>query len=348
MQASPSEIDDQSAEITGEYPNTYVVTKSVVEHLMARNHGGIPLVIYRPATISASLIEPMPGWIDQVTGFGAAYSRFFLVPARTFSTSCRWIWPRTTCCSRSAPSSQIQTRRNHSLSTAVRRIRTRTAFRERGMSKDLEPNYFAANPLKTAVPPPRLRFCSSHLEFETRQMLRYALPTTAYSALAKVTGSESHAKTALQLGKQAERAGKFMDLFAPFSMKQRRFRADNSKLLLLYTTSKDWWIDTHQIDWDQYLVSFCGGIRKHVTQQDKPAVRNASTVSPAATSTAPAPSRAPLLFRTLRKTFALKTIASLSLHGLPLPGCVAVNAARTCGLRVSLALAVLCACRSEL
>lgn len=77
---------------------------------------------------------------------------------------------------------------------------------------------------------------------------RYLPPAAGYSTLAKKTGSESHAKTAPELDKMAQRAGKFMDLFGSTTMNRCRFLAGNSKLLWPYSTPDEWWIDTHQID----------------------------------------------------------------------------------------------------
>jgi alcohol-forming fatty acyl-CoA reductase len=52
------------------HPNTYTLTKSLAEHLLAARHGTVPLSIVRPSIISASLRHPFPGWIDSIAGFG--------------------------------------------------------------------------------------------------------------------------------------------------------------------------------------------------------------------------------------------------------------------------------------
>lgn len=53
------------------HPNTYTLTKTVAEHLMSERRGGVPLTIVRPSIITASRQQPVPGWIDSTTGFGA-------------------------------------------------------------------------------------------------------------------------------------------------------------------------------------------------------------------------------------------------------------------------------------
>lgn len=52
------------------HPNTYTLTKSIAEHLLAERRGHVPLTIVRPSVISASLRHPFPGWIDSTAAFG--------------------------------------------------------------------------------------------------------------------------------------------------------------------------------------------------------------------------------------------------------------------------------------
>lgn len=44
--------------------DTYTFTKWIGEQLLVREHGGVPLVVFRPAIIESSFEEPAPGWID--------------------------------------------------------------------------------------------------------------------------------------------------------------------------------------------------------------------------------------------------------------------------------------------
>jgi len=51
------------------HPNTYTLTKSLTEHLLARRRGELPLVLARPSIIAASHRRPFPGWIDSAAAF---------------------------------------------------------------------------------------------------------------------------------------------------------------------------------------------------------------------------------------------------------------------------------------
>ncbi len=51
------------------HPNTYTLTKSLTEHLLARRRGDVPLILVRPSIIAASHRRPFPGWIDSAAAF---------------------------------------------------------------------------------------------------------------------------------------------------------------------------------------------------------------------------------------------------------------------------------------
>ncbi|KAJ8721259.1 hypothetical protein PYW07_002034 [Mythimna separata] len=65
----------QVKELLKGLPNTYTFAKALAETYVAENHGNIPTVIIRPAIVSASLREPIAGWVDNwssATGILAA------------------------------------------------------------------------------------------------------------------------------------------------------------------------------------------------------------------------------------------------------------------------------------
>ncbi|MCH7808302.1 MAG: AMP-binding protein [Planctomycetes bacterium] len=53
----------QRARLYG-WNDTYTFTKWLGEQFLVRDHGDVPVVIFRPAIIESSYEEPMPGWID--------------------------------------------------------------------------------------------------------------------------------------------------------------------------------------------------------------------------------------------------------------------------------------------
>jgi alcohol-forming fatty acyl-CoA reductase len=51
------------------HPNTYTFTKNLAEQIVSSNSTGFPVAIVRPSIISASLKEPCPGWLSNITAY---------------------------------------------------------------------------------------------------------------------------------------------------------------------------------------------------------------------------------------------------------------------------------------
>lgn len=65
---SDSMLEDITADIIRQYPNTYTFTKAIAERLLLDERGHVPAVIFRPSIVSASLKEPISGWVDNLNG----------------------------------------------------------------------------------------------------------------------------------------------------------------------------------------------------------------------------------------------------------------------------------------
>ena len=48
------------------WPNTYTLTKSLAESLIAKNGAGLPIAIVRPAIVETSVAEPFVGWNEGI------------------------------------------------------------------------------------------------------------------------------------------------------------------------------------------------------------------------------------------------------------------------------------------
>ncbi|KAL3271477.1 hypothetical protein HHI36_021962 [Cryptolaemus montrouzieri] len=85
-------LDDETLtritpKLLGEWPNTYVFTKAVAESVIKEESSGLPVVMFRPAIVTVSVEEPMPGWIDNLHGVngvvaGAGLGLLRTMPAR--------------------------------------------------------------------------------------------------------------------------------------------------------------------------------------------------------------------------------------------------------------------------
>ena len=48
------------------WPNTYTLTKSLAESLIAKNGAGLPIAMVRPAIVETSVAEPFVGWNEGI------------------------------------------------------------------------------------------------------------------------------------------------------------------------------------------------------------------------------------------------------------------------------------------
>lgn len=52
----------------GEWPNTYAFSKAIAEDAVRQYSIGIPVCIVRPAIVTSTSDDPIPGWINNVYG----------------------------------------------------------------------------------------------------------------------------------------------------------------------------------------------------------------------------------------------------------------------------------------
>lgn len=65
---SDEELETLEKDIQGDHPNTYTLTKNMAENIVAEASTTIPVAIVRPSIVTAALFEPVPGWVDNVSG----------------------------------------------------------------------------------------------------------------------------------------------------------------------------------------------------------------------------------------------------------------------------------------
>lgn len=64
-------------------PNTYTFTKALAEHYIQDNKGDLPVAIARPSIVTATVKEPVAGWVDSINGPGGVSLLGSLGIART-------------------------------------------------------------------------------------------------------------------------------------------------------------------------------------------------------------------------------------------------------------------------
>ncbi|EGR30131.1 hypothetical protein IMG5_141120 [Ichthyophthirius multifiliis] len=74
IQLSPQELEIQTKSILGNYANTYVFTKALVERILEQyKPPNMTITILRPSIIGASVQQPQYGWVEGVTALSATF-----------------------------------------------------------------------------------------------------------------------------------------------------------------------------------------------------------------------------------------------------------------------------------
>ncbi|KAJ8939201.1 hypothetical protein NQ318_019442 [Aromia moschata] len=61
-------LDAITPTLLGDFPNTYAFTKCVAEDVIRTEGKNLPIALYRPSIVIATVKEPVAGWIDNVYG----------------------------------------------------------------------------------------------------------------------------------------------------------------------------------------------------------------------------------------------------------------------------------------
>ncbi|XP_048517116.1 uncharacterized protein LOC109540840 isoform X2 [Dendroctonus ponderosae] len=64
----PELLHNISRGIMGKWPNTYSFTKAVAEHLLISEGRNLPVALFRPTIVTATVSDPVPGWADNLYG----------------------------------------------------------------------------------------------------------------------------------------------------------------------------------------------------------------------------------------------------------------------------------------
>ncbi|CAI5709560.1 unnamed protein product [Peronospora effusa] len=290
--ASPSELERLRVNLMGTYPNTYTLTKSMTEHLLVKEIvPNFPLVIHRPTIIGASWKEPMPGWIDQIAAAGAIFlaagmgvltmlpgdprNVADIVPVDLVVNSML-----LSICAKIHEHEKLQSSQEMPC-PLVNGVTGNTPMVVHCGTSDprqnplrwrvpavLVPEYFRKNPPARGLFPAKFSMIPTHQSFQIQWFLTYALPSSVYSTIANKSGHPGHIKSAAKLWQLTWHARNLVELFKPFTESQWIFDADAAEKTLRPWATKDFWIDSHEIAWERYVVNYCVGLKKYMLHED--------------------------------------------------------------------------------
>lgn len=81
-------------QLLGRYPNTYIFSKALAEHVLDAERGDLPLVVVRPSIVCGSFNSLLPGWVESLAGFSGFVASFLLGSMRAVQAKSEVRLPR--------------------------------------------------------------------------------------------------------------------------------------------------------------------------------------------------------------------------------------------------------------
>jgi len=258
------------------YPNTYSFTKALGEQLLLKEKADLPICCLRPSIVTASWVEPMPGWIDVMfgpaglllaTGMGAMK---VMIGELEYVTD--WVPVDTVCnaiiaaawstgkLSKSSSDVPFDPKVYHVATSSVNPLKWK-------YSQFVVPSYFAMHrPKKNFGDPSYARMVSNKYVFSVLKFLLHFVPAGAVDGLRILRGKKPFM---LRAAKKLDRA---MGALTHFTTNQWFFSSKSMEHLanqLSETDKKVYNVSVKELDWDIYMIIFLHGIRKYLLKEDK-------------------------------------------------------------------------------
>lgn len=276
LQMNPSQIEQRTPQIIGNFPNTYAFSKAITEILLSHrcNKFKVPLAIIRPSIIASTCKDPFPGWIDSISAIAALvlFSGVGLV---------RYIYGQPKQVLDIVPVDIVV----NIIIAAIPRVLKEKNLQiyqvgtsHRNPVRMLEISrwvsaYWRSHNVARRVDhrPLRWKFYTTKTTFDTQFFLRNQLPASIYSAFANTLGNAQQKKNAALLKKINAQTLKACDSFAYFTNTEFVFAVLNTEELVKLIVPEErelFFFQLEKIDWEKYFRYLCYGMHRFVLKEE--------------------------------------------------------------------------------
>lgn len=261
-------VHDLTPRLIGDWPNTYTYTKALAECVVQQESGKLNIGIIRPSIVGASWQEPFPGWIDNFNG-----------PSGVFIAAGKGIL-RTMRASNDAVADLIPVDVVINLTlaagwyTAVHRPKSAMVYNctTGGINPfhwgEIEHHVmltFKRNPLEQAFRRPNANITSNYLIYQYWILVSHKFPALLYDLFLRLSGQKP------QMMRIFNRLHKAIGLLEYFSSQDWEWNSDNMNMLMNQLSTEDRKVfnfDVRQLNWPEYIESYCIGTKKYVLNED--------------------------------------------------------------------------------
>jgi len=274
------EAEDITNETIRPFPNTYSFTKALGEHILHAERGNLPVCIVRPSIVTASLHQPLPGWIDVLLGPAGLFVATGVGALRVMKGSTENIAdfvPVDIVCNAILAAGW----RNIKLAKESPELFPRNIPIYQVASSVVNPlkwlwprsivaSYFVRYKPKRSFGYPFAFFCSSDLGFVLSNWILHFVPAYFVDGMRLLQGKKTF------MVRAAKRLNKAVHSLTHFTVNNWYFACHSMEKMIADLNEEDkklYNMNMKNMDWDSYFITFCHGMRKFLLKEEEESIK---------------------------------------------------------------------------
>ncbi|XP_068986780.1 putative fatty acyl-CoA reductase CG5065 [Bombus flavifrons] len=250
------------------YPNTYTFSKNLAEQIVVNKSKHLPVAIVRPSVIGASLEEPCPGWLENIS----ALTGIFLLVGRGCATAVRGrrdirldVVPvdfvvDTIICT----AWHVTLHRHHEVK--VYNCTSNAYPFKFGPMIDAIVKCSIETPLIDTLWYPGCSVVANRYIYNVRSIIPHVLPVFVMDIFLRLRGSKPIVMNLLRIG------NKLVASVAFFTTHEWTFQRDNgsdmARKVKMLKDSDMVKLDLRDMNWEKYVEDYLMGIKKFILKQE--------------------------------------------------------------------------------
>ncbi|CAL8262444.1 unnamed protein product [Merluccius merluccius] len=257
--------------LLGERPNTYTYTKALAEYLVQQEAGNLNVAIVRPSIVGASWKEPFPGWIDNFngpSGIFIAAGKGILRTMRAANDAVADLVPVDVVINTTLAAAWNSGAQMHNRPKSILVYNCTTGGINPFRWGEVEHHVistFKRNPLEQAFRRPNVNLTTNHLINQYWIAVSHKAPAFLYDLYLRLIGREP------RMMKTITRLHKAMMVLEYFTSHSWAWNTDNISMLMAQMSPEDKKVfnfDVRQLNWAEYMESYCMGTKKYVLNEE--------------------------------------------------------------------------------
>ncbi|XP_020723448.1 fatty acyl-CoA reductase 1 isoform X1 [Bombus terrestris] len=261
-------INEIEKKILKTYPNTYTFSKNMAEQIVASKCRDLPVAIVRPSIIGASLEEPYPGWIQNISGITGT----FLLIGKGCATAIRgrrdarldvvpvdFVVDMIIC-----TAWHVTLHRDHEVK--VYNCTSNACLFKWGQMKDTMVKCSIETPLNDTLWYPGCPMIANRYIYNVRSVIPHVLPAFVIDNFLRLRGSKPILMKLLKNG------NKLFTSLQYFILHEWTFQRDNcsdlARKVKMLNDSDMVKLDLRDMNWEKYVAIYLMGIKKFILKED--------------------------------------------------------------------------------